>query len=112
MEAQYILFHMWAHAVEQAGTTDVDAVRQAMIWQKIKAPSGFVEVMQPNHHLTKPVMIGEIQSNGQFNVVYKSKTALMPQPWSTYLNEDHGKVADWSYPWRCGNCTAAKYADF
>ena len=72
MEAEYILFHMWAHAVEQAGTTDVDAVRQAMIGQKIKAPSGFVEVMQPNHHLTKPVMIGEIQANGQFNVVYKS----------------------------------------
>ncbi len=112
MEAEYILFHMWAHAVEQAGTTDVDAVRQAMIGQKIKAPSGFVEVMQPNHHLTKPVMIGEIQANGQFNVVYKSKTALMPQPWSTYLPEDHGKVADWSYPWCCGNCTAAKYADF
>jgi len=112
MEAEYILFHMWAHAVEQAGTTDVDAVRQAMIWQKIKAPSGFVEVMQPNHHLTKPVMIGEIQANGQFNIVYKSKTALMPQPWSTYLPEDKGKVADWSYPWRCGNCTAAKYADF
>jgi urea transport system substrate-binding protein len=112
MEAEYILFHMWAHAVEQAGTTDVDAVRQAMIWQKIKAPSGFVEVMQPNHHLTKPVMIGEIQANGQFNIVFKSKTALMPQPWSTYLAEDKGKVADWSYPWRCGNCTAAKYADF
>jgi len=112
MESEYILFHMWVHAVEQAGTTDVDAVRQAMIGQKIKAPSGFVEVMQPNHHLTKPVMIGEIQANGQFNVVYKSKTALMPEPWSKYLPEDKGKVADWSYPWRCGNCTSAKYSEF
>ncbi|HUC60744.1 MAG TPA: urea ABC transporter substrate-binding protein [Alphaproteobacteria bacterium] len=112
MEAEYILFHMWVHAVEQAGTTDVDAVRQAMIGQKIKAPSGFVEVMQPNHHLTKPVMIGEIQANGQFRVVYKSKTALMPDPWSKYLPEDKGKIADWSYPWVCGNCTSAKYSDF
>jgi branched-chain amino acid transport system substrate-binding protein/urea transport system substrate-binding protein len=112
MEAEFILFHMWVHAVEQAGTTDVDAVRQAMIGQKIKAPSGFVEVMQPNHHLTKPVMIGEIQANGQFNIVYKSKTALEPQPWSKYLPEDKGKVADWSYPWVCGNCTSAKYSEF
>ncbi len=53
MELEYILFHMWAHAVEQAGTADVDAVRQAMIGQSFKAPSGFIEVMQPNHHLTK-----------------------------------------------------------
>jgi len=112
MEAEYILFHMWVHAVQQAGTTDVDAVRQAMIGQKFKAPSGFVETMQANHHLTKPVMIGEIRPDGQFNVVYKSKGALPPQPWSTFLAEDKGKVADWSYPWRCGNCTSAKFEDF
>jgi branched-chain amino acid transport system substrate-binding protein/urea transport system substrate-binding protein len=112
MEAEYILFHMWVHAVQQAGTTDVDAVRQAMIGQKFKAPSGFVETMQSNHHLTKPVMIGEIRPDGQFNVVYKSKGALPPQPWSTFLAEDKGKVADWAYPWRCGNCTSAKYEDF
>jgi hypothetical protein len=41
MESAYILFHMWAQAVQQAGTTDVDAVRQAMIGQKVKSPSGF-----------------------------------------------------------------------
>jgi urea transport system substrate-binding protein len=112
MEAEYILFHMWVHAVQQAGTTDVDAVRQAMIGQKISAPSGFVELMNSNHHLSKPVMIGEIQANGQFAIVFQSKTVLQPQPWSKYLEEDKGKVADWSYPWRCGNCTAAKYSDF
>jgi branched-chain amino acid transport system substrate-binding protein/urea transport system substrate-binding protein len=112
MEAEYILFHMWVHAVEQAGTTDVDAVRQAMIGQKITDLAGFSEVMQPNHHLTKPLMIGEIQSNGQFAIVYQSHTALMPYPWSTYLAEDNGKIANWSYPWRCGNCTAPKYTDF
>jgi len=112
MESEYILFHMWAHAVEQAGTADVDAVRQAMIGQSFKAPSGFTEVMQPNHHLTKPVMVGEIQANGQFSIVYQSKTVLQPEPWSKYLEEDKGKVADWSYPWVCGNCTSAKFADF
>ena len=112
MESEYVLFHMSAHAVEQAGTTDVAAVRQAMIDKNFKAPSGFTEVMQSNHHLTKPVMVGEIQANGQFTVVYQSKAVLMLEPWSKYLEADKGKVANWSYPWICGNRTSAKFADF
>jgi urea transport system substrate-binding protein len=110
MEAHYIGFKMWAHAVEQAGTTDVDAVRQAMYGQKVKAPSGFVEVMNTNHHLSKPVMIGEIQPNGQFDVVWQTKETIKADAWSPYLPEDKGKIADWTYPWVCGNCTAPKYA--
>ena len=111
MEAHYIGFTMWKQAVEQAGTTDVDAVRQAMYGQKVKAPSGFVEVMNTNHHLSKPVMIGEIQANGQFDVVWQTKDAIKADAWSPYLAEDKGKVADWTYPWVCGNCTAPKYTD-
>jgi urea transport system substrate-binding protein len=111
MEAHYIGFKMWAHAVEQAGTTDVDAVRQAVYGQKVKAPSGFVEVMNTNHHLSKPVMIGEIQGNGQFDVVWQTKDTIKADAWSPYLAEDKGKVADWSYPWVCGNCTSPKYTD-
>src|ERR1700720_1365609 len=67
MESAYILFHMWVQAVQQAGTTDVEAVRQAMIGQKVKSPSGFEVVMGSNHHMAKPVMIGEIQADGQFS---------------------------------------------
>jgi urea transport system substrate-binding protein len=111
MEAHYIGFKMWAHAVEQAGTTDVDAVRQAMYGQKVNAPSGFVAIMNTNHHLSKPVMIGEIQANGQFDVVWQTKEAIKADAWSPYLAEDKGKVADWSYPWVCGNCTSPKYTD-
>ena len=111
MEAHYIGFTMWKQAVEQAGTTDVDAVRQAMYGQKVKAPSGFVEVMNTNHHLSKPVMIGEIQGNGQFDVVWQTKDAIKADAWSPYLAEDKGKIADWTYPWVCGNCTAPKYTD-
>ena len=111
MEAHYIGFKMWKQAVEQAGTTDVDAVRQAMYGQKVKAPSGFVEVMNTNHHLSKPVMIGEIQANGQFDVVWQTKETIKADAWSPYLAEDKGKVADWTYPWVCGNCTSPKYTD-
>jgi urea transport system substrate-binding protein len=111
MEAHYIGFKMWAQAVRQAGTTDVDAVRQAMYGQKVKAPSGFVSVMNTNHHLSKPVMIGEIRPDGQFDVVWQTKEPIRADAWSPHLPEDKGKIADWTYPWVCGNCTAAKYTD-
>ena len=111
MEAHYIGFKMWAHAVQQAGTTDVDAVRQAMYGQKVQAPSGPVEVMNTNHHLSKPVMIGEIQANGQFDIVWQTKAPIKADAWSPFLPEDKGKIADWTYPWVCGNCTEAKFKD-
>src|SRR3954470_15297436 len=111
MEAHYIGFKMWVQAVEQAGTTDIDAVRQAIYGQKVKAPSGFVEVMNTNHHLSKPVMIGEIQGNGQFDIVWQTKEAIKADAWSPFLPEDKGKIADWSYPWVCGNCTSPKYTN-
>src|SRR5271163_4953050 len=109
MEATYIGFKMWTHAVEQAGTTDVNAVRQAMYGQKVQAPSGPVEVMNTNHHLSKPVMIGEIRPDAQFDVVWQTKETIKADAWSPFLAEDKGKVADWTYPWVCGNCTAPKY---
>ncbi|MGH7063549.1 MAG: urea ABC transporter substrate-binding protein [Stellaceae bacterium] len=111
MEATYIGFKMWTHAVEQAGTTDVDAVRQAMYGQKVKAPSGFTAVMNTNHHLSKPVMIGEIRPDGQFNVVWRTKGVIKADAWSPYLAEDKGKIADWTYPWSCGNCTQPRFHD-
>jgi urea transport system substrate-binding protein len=109
MEATYIGFKMWTQAVVQAGTTDVNAVRQAMYGQKVKAPSGFSAVMNSNHHLSKPVMIGEIQPNGQFEIVWQTKNAIKADAWSPFLPEDKGKIADWTFPWVCGNCTEPKY---
>ena len=111
MESAYILFHMWTQAVQQAGSTDVAAVRQAMIGQKFKSPSGVEVTMLPNHHMAKPVMIGEVQENGQFSIVYQSP-ALPPKPWSPYVEANKGRIADWSWPWVCGGCTAPKYSAF
>ena len=102
MEAHYIGFKMWKQAVEQAGTTDVDAVRQAMYGLKVKAPSGFVEVMNTNHHLSKPVMIGEIQGNGQFDVVWKTNGTMPGDAWSDYLPGSKDIEADW-VTLKCGN---------
>lgn len=86
MEATYIGIHMWKQAVEKAGTTDVDKVIAAVGGQKFKAPSGFEIQMDPkNHHLHKPVFIGEIKADGQFNVVWKTKGPIKAEPWSPYI---------------------------
>jgi urea transport system substrate-binding protein len=86
MEATYIGIHMWKQAVEKAKSTDVDKVIAAMGGQTFKAPSGFTIEMDPkNHHLHKPVFIGEIRPDGQFNVVWKTKGPIKAQPWSPYI---------------------------
>ena len=72
MEAHYIGFNMWVKAVEKAGTTDHDAVIDAMVGVAHPNLSGDFATMMPNHHLTKPVLIGEVQGNGQFNVVWQT----------------------------------------
>lgn len=107
MESAYILFRMWVQAVQQAGTTNVEAVRQAMIGQK--SPSGFDVVMGSNHHMAKPVMIGEVQADGQFSIVRQTR-ALPPKAWSPYVEANKGKVADCAWPWVCGGCTSPRYA--
>jgi len=94
MEATYVGIHMWAQAVEKAGTTDVDKVREAMAGQEFAAPSGFTLKMdEKNHHLHKPVMIGEIQEDGQFSVVWETEGPVRAQPWSPFI-EGNDKKAD------------------
>ncbi len=109
MEATYIGFKMWAQAVSQAGTTDVNAVRQAMYGQKVQAPGGFVSTMNTNHHLSKPVYIGEIRPDGQFNIVWKTRGPVKADAWSKFIPESAKLTADWTYPWVCGNCEKPKF---
>jgi urea transport system substrate-binding protein len=92
MEATYIGINMWKQAVEKAGSTDTDKVIKAMAGQKFDGPSGFVATMdETNHHLHKPVFIGEIRADGQFNVVWKTPGPIKAQPWSPFIPENKGK---------------------
>jgi urea transport system substrate-binding protein len=92
MEATYVGIHMWAQAVEKAKSTDTDKVIAAMGGQTFKAPSGYTLVMdKTNHHLHKPVMIGEIKGDGQFSVVWKTKEPIRAQPWSPFIKGNEGK---------------------
>jgi urea transport system substrate-binding protein len=86
MEATYIGIHMWKQAVEKAKSTDVDKVIAAMGGQTFKSPSGFtIKMDEKNHHLHKPVLIGEVKADGQFNVVWKTKGPVRAEPWSPYI---------------------------
>jgi urea transport system substrate-binding protein len=92
MEATYVGIYMWKQAVEKAKSVEVDKVRKAMSGQTFKAPSGFVLKMdETNHHLHKPVMIGEVQADGQFDVVWKTKGPIRAQPWSPFIPGNEGK---------------------
>ena len=102
MEATYIGFNMWAKAVTKAKTTDVNAVEKAMIGIKTPNLTGGIAEMLPNHHLTKPVLIGEIQEDGQFDVVWQTDGLVPGDAWSDHLPGSKDVVSDW-VKLKCGN---------
>ena len=103
MEATYIGFKMWATAVQLAGTTDVDAVEQAIIGIEVPNLTGGKAVMNKNHHISKPVLIGEIQDDGQFDVVWETEGVVAGDAWSDHLEGSRDLIADWTAPTKCGN---------
>ena len=103
MEAHYIGFNMWVEAVEKAGTTDPTAVIDAMIGVAVPNLSGGFSAMMPNHHITKPVLIGEIQADGQFETVWETPGLVVGDEWSDYLEGSKDLISDWRAPMSCGN---------
>ncbi|MET3611887.1 urea transport system substrate-binding protein [Rhizobium aquaticum] len=102
MEAAYIGFNAWVKAVEAAGTTDTDKVLDTIIGVSVPNLSGGYSTVMPNHHITKPVLIGEIQDNGQFDIVQQTP-AVVGDEWSDYLPDSKDLISDWRKPMSCGN---------
>jgi urea transport system substrate-binding protein len=107
MEAHYIGFNMWVKAVEAAGTTDTDAVLDAMIGVAVPNLTGGLSSMGSNHHITKPVLVGEIQGDGQFEVVWETTGLVLGDEWSDHLPESADLIANWRSPMACGNYNVA-----
>jgi urea transport system substrate-binding protein len=103
MEAHYIGFNMWVKAVEKAGSTEPDKVIDAMVGVTVPNLTGGYAAMMPNHHITKPVLIGEIEDDGQFNVVWETPGTVVGDAWSNYLPGSRDLIADWRFPLACGN---------
>ncbi|SFI93596.1 urea ABC transporter substrate-binding protein [Albimonas pacifica] len=107
MEAHYIGFNMWLKAVEAAGTTDADAVIDSLIGVTVPNLSGGYSAMMPNHHITKPVLIGEIMDDGQFSIVYETPGLVPGDAWSDFLPDSKDLISDWRKPMECGNFNVA-----
>ncbi|WP_437344160.1 urea ABC transporter substrate-binding protein [Mesorhizobium marinum] len=107
MEAHVIGFNMWVKAVEKAGTTDPDAVIDAIVGVSVPNLSGGYSTMMPNHHITKPVLIGEIQADGQMETVWQTSGLVVGDEWSDYLPDSKDLIADWRAPMSCGNFNVA-----
>ncbi len=103
MEAHYIGFNMWVKTVEKVGTTDVDAVIDGIVGVSVPNLSGGYSAMMPNHHITKPVLVGEIQDDGQFDIVWETSGLVVGDAWSDYLPESAPLISDWRAPMSCGN---------
>ena len=103
MEAHYIGFNMWVKAVEKAGSADPEAVQEAIIGITTPNLSGGVSAMMPNHHITKPVLIGEIQADGQFDIIWETAGLVSGDAWSDFLPGSMDLIADWRSPLSCGN---------
>jgi len=102
MEAHVIGFNMWVKAVEKVKTTDVNKVTDAMIGIEAPNLTGGMAKMLPNHHLTKPVFIGEVRADGQFDVVWKTAGLVPGDAWSDFLPGSKDIEADW-VTLKCGN---------
>lgn len=103
MEATYIGFNLWVKAVEKAGTTDVDKVSKAIIGLEVPNLTDGTAKMLKNHHLTKPVLIGEIQEDGQFETVWQTEKEVDGDAWSDFLPSSKDVISDWTAPINCGN---------
>jgi urea transport system substrate-binding protein len=106
MEAHVIGFNMWVKAVEKARTTEVAKVADAMIGIEAPNLTGGTAKMLPNHHLTKPVLIGEVRGDGQFDVVWQTEGLVPGDAWSDYLPGSKDLEADW-VKLKCGNYNTA-----
>ncbi|WP_118134327.1 urea ABC transporter substrate-binding protein [Oceanicella sp. SM1341] len=103
MEAHYIGFNMWVKAVEAAGTVEPDAVIDSLVGVSVPNLTGGYSAMMPNHHITKPVLVGEIQDDGQFDVVWETPGLVPGDAWSDFLPESAVLISDWRAPMSCGN---------
>jgi len=119
MEATMIGFKMWIKAVEEAKTTDIDKVIDTLIGVKVANLTGGTATMLKNHHITKPVLLGEIQANGQFKIIWRTDNVIAGDAWSNYLKDSKNIISDWSKPINCGtydkvakSCNSESFLDW
>jgi urea transport system substrate-binding protein len=80
MEAAYTSLYLYKNMVEKAGSFCVDAVNAAADGVTFDAPEGTVTVNGENHHIAKTGLIGQINADNQFDIVWTSEGPIEPDP--------------------------------
>ena len=98
IEAAYFGVYLWAEAVKKADSTDTGKVREAVKGVSYKAPEGLVTISPINNHTSKIVQIGEVRSDGQFDIVWTSGKPVGPDPFPSLVSTKKvlapGKIVD------------------
>ncbi|VIO70559.1 Limonene hydroxylase [Bradyrhizobium ivorense] len=102
MDAHYIGFNMWVKAVEKVKSTDPDKVIDALPGIEVPNLTGGMAKMLPKHPITKPVLIGAIRANGQFDAVWKAPGLVAGDAWSKELDGSKDLIGHWVDK-KCGN---------
>lgn len=87
MEAGYFGVYLWAQAVKDAGTDDVNEVRKVTADQSFNAPEGMIYIEPENNHVWKTVRVGKIREDGQFDIVWSSQRPVKPIPYPIYRSK-------------------------
>lgn len=82
-EAAYDAVYLWAAACEKAGSVAVEDVIKTIEAGGISfdAPEGTVEIDGSNHHLSKPVRIGQVKEDGLIYEIYATDAPVEPDPY-------------------------------
>jgi urea transport system substrate-binding protein len=98
----YASVHLWAQAVRQARTEDAPEVLAALRdGQSIQTPAGLMFLDPATQYAWRPVRIGRIRRDGQFDVVWSSRRPVRPQPFplSRTVQEWERFLARWQVTW-------------
>ena len=86
IEAAYFGVYVWKMAAEKANSFNIDKVIPAVAGMEFDAPGGKKKMDELNHHTWKPVLIGSIRADGQFDIVWQTPGPVKPDSFSTYLH--------------------------
>ena len=87
-EAAYFQVHLFANALEICGATEVEPMLEALAGVQYDAPQGAVRIDPDNNHAFLWPRVGKVNANGQFDVVYESRTPVKPDPYMVAFGDD------------------------
>ena len=80
-EMAYTQVHLFARALQSAGSLDRAKLVNAARAVKFESPEGLVSIDAENNHCSLTPRIGVCRSDGQFDVVWEAEAPVKPDPY-------------------------------